>query len=261
MYQPIREHKIYEPKQFHLDPEDVFFKAPDGTKIHSWWFDSQQSSPKGTFVFLHGNAENLTSHFVMLSWLPERGYNYLIVDYPGYGLSDGAPSPEANVAAAMNAIRWVSQNKDPRPLIVYGNSMGGIVAMRAVQELAGEIPLKALIVDGTFSSFQRIGRQILSKHWLTWLVQWMPYLVLSDRWAPDVASISPLPLLVLHGRQDRVIPFAAGEKVFSEAKTPKTFLEVPEGGHGNLFWIEKGKYREPVLHWLEKDFVLPQTQR
>lgn len=251
LYYPRKE-QFYNPKDFKLTQEEVYFSNKNNEKIHGWWFESKIHPAKGTFVYFHGNAENLTSHFAAMSWLPDQGYNYFIFDYPGYGESEGEPSPYSNVITGQAAIQWVHQNKDSSPLIIYGQSMGGIVALRAAFEEKNKIPMKAVIADGTFSSFQRIARKKMAQHWLTWLAQPMVYLVLSDEWAPDVEKISPLPLIVLHGEQDPVVEFEHGKRLFEDAKEPKVFIDVPEGQHGNLFWVANGKYRKVLLDELDK---------
>lgn len=250
LYYP-RYEKFYDPEKLGLTPEDIFFKDASGTELNGWWFESKIKPAKGTFIYFHGNAENLSSHFASMSWLPEQGYNYFIFDYPGYGQSDGSPGPKENVIAGQAAIRWVHDNKDASPLIVYGQSMGGIVAMRSVIEEKDKLPIKVMIADGTFSSFQRIARKKLATSWITWLLQPLAYVVLSDSWAPDVEKISPIPMIVMHGRQDPVVEFEHGERVFKDSGEPKQFIEVPEGKHGNLFWIEEGKYRRELLAKLE----------
>lgn len=251
LYYP-RQGRFYNPKDFKLVQEEVYFPNKNNEKIHGWWFDSKTQPAKGTFVYFHGNAENLTSHFAALSWLPDQGYNYFIFDYPGYGESEGKPSPYSNVVTGQAAIQWVHDHKDPTPLIIYGQSMGGITALRAAFEEKGKIPMKAIIADGTFASFQRIARKKLAQHWLTWLAQPLAYVVLSDEWAPDVEKISPIPLIVMHGEQDKVVEFEHGQRLFEEAQEPKVFLDIPEGHHGDLFWVAGGKYRQTVLGELEK---------
>lgn len=244
--------KYYDPAKFNLKMEEVYFANQDGQKIHGWWFPAKNQPAKGTWVYFHGNAENITTHFLALSWLPEAGYNYFIFDYPGYGDSEGKPTPYANVSTGEAALQWVHDNKDPSPLIVYGQSMGGIVSMRTVIEMKDKIPMRALIVDGTFSSFQRIARKKLAMSAWTWLLQPLAYLTLSDRWAPDVEKISPIPLIVMHGEKDYVIEIEHGERIFADAKEPKAWIQVPEGQHGNLFWVAERQYREPILKKLDE---------
>jgi fermentation-respiration switch protein FrsA (DUF1100 family) len=254
LYYPT-DKNYFKPEQVKLTYEDVSFVDSMGHKIHAWWFPAvttdEKGEPqdvKGTFVYCHGNAENLTSHFIALSWLPKMGYNYLIFDYPGYGESEGKPTPESTVRAAMAAIHWVSDNKDKSPLWIYGQSLGGAVAMRAALELRGIVPIKVVIADGTFYSYEEIARMKLAQSWITWLFQPLAYAVLSDRWAPtEIKDLAPIPLIVMHGEQDPVIPFRSGQKVYDRANNPKSFIDVPDGHHGDLFWVDDGKYRQSLL--------------
>lgn len=247
MYYPKKQ-RFYDPAKFNLTFEDIYFIDNENQKIHAWWFPAKTKSPKGTWIYFHGNAENLTTHFSSLSWLPDTGYNYFIFDYPGYGESEGEPSPYQNVQSGMKAIEWVHDNKDKSPLIIYGQSMGGIVALRAAIDSKNKIPIKAVIADGTFSSFQRIARKKLSQHWLTWILQPLVYVTLSDRWAPNVENLSPTPLIVLHGEDDKIVEIEHGRRLFEDAKEPKVFLTLPGGGHGNLFWIGDRSFRKKVLN-------------
>ncbi len=236
-----------DPQKFGLTKEDVYFQDSENRKIHGWWIRSNKTPAKGTVIHFHGNAENVSSHFMSMAWLPDAGYNYFIFDYPGFGQSEGIPDPKGNVISGEAALRWVHANKDKSPLIIYGQSMGGIIALRTVQQMKHEVPIKLVIADSTFDSFQQIARRKLSQHWLTWVLQPLPYLVLSDAWAPDVTQISPIPLIVMHGELDRVVEFIQGQELFAKAKEPKTFIRVPQGEHGNLFWIEDKRYRDVIL--------------
>ncbi len=250
MYYP-KSQQFVDPARFNLKPEDVYFKNKEGQTLHGWWFQSSTKVAKGTWVYFHGNAENLTSHFLALSWLPAEGYNYFIFDYPGYGKSEGKPDPYHNVISGNAALEWVNRNKDPNPLIVYGQSMGSIIAMRTAIEMKNKIPIQIVIADGSFSSFQRIARKKLAQHWLTWIAQPFVYVLLSDRWAPDVEELSPTPLLVLHGENDFVIELEHGKRVYQDAREPKAYLSLPEGGHGNLFWVAGKGFRKTVLDQIQ----------
>lgn len=250
LYFPEKQ-QFFDPKKFKLSYEDVYFPNRENEKIHGWWFDSKTKPAKGTVVYFHGNGQNLSAHFLSMAWLPDAGYNLFIFDYPGYGQSEGEPSPAGNVDTGREALHWVHENKDKSPLIVYGQSMGGIVALRTVQEVKDKTPIRAVIADGTFSSFQRIGRKKLAQHWLTWLLQPLAYVVLWDTWAADVEKISPIPLIVIHGEKDQIVEFEHGVRIAEDAKDPKTFIPVPNGQHGDLFWVDKGKYRKIVFDQIE----------
>ncbi|MFN8944115.1 MAG: alpha/beta hydrolase [Pseudobdellovibrionaceae bacterium] len=252
LYYPMKGNR-YTPEQVQLTFEDVIFKDSLGNNLNGWWFPAKTKVVKGTFVFFHGNAENISTHFLSLKWLPEQGYNYFIFDYPGYGKSKGVPTPESTVMAGHAALKWVNQNKYSEPLIIYGNSLGGIVALRTVLDLKKEIPILAFIADDTFSSYHRVARIKLSTHWLTWIFQPLAYVVLSDKWAPKkIADISPIPILVIHGDSDRTVETANGKKLFQEAAEPKEFWLKTKGVHGDTFWGYDFIYRTKVLEWLAR---------
>ncbi len=258
LYYPQKQ-QFYHPSQVQLDFEDISFTDAAGRQLSGWWFPARTQVTKGTFVFFHGNAENMSTHFLALKWLPEQGYNYFIFDYPGYGRSTGEPTPKSTVESGHAAIRWIHKNKDPRPLIIYGNSLGGIISMRSLIDLKKEIPIRAMIADDTFSSYQRVARIKLSKNFVTWIFQPLAYLVLSDSYAPKkVSDISPIPLLIIHGDKDITVEPENGEILFKEAAEPKEYWVKKDGVHGDTFWRHDFIYRTKVLEWLER--VSPQTK-
>lgn len=252
-YYPVKNFKIYEPNKLGLQPQDIYFKDEAGRKLHGWYFESKKTPATGTFVFFHGNAENITSHFVSLSWLPEAGYNYFVFDYPGYGLSEGEPYPESTIQSGRAAIRWVHENKDQRPLVIFAHSLGGIIGMRSVLDVKNEIPLKAVIIDASFLSYKTIARKKLSNRWFLMPLQGLTYLVLSDEYAPKkISDISPIPFLVIHGQKDQVVEPEFGEEIFNKAGEPKDIWRIPNGVHGNTFFVDDKKYQTKLLDWLKQ---------
>lgn len=255
LYYPSHE-KYYDPARFFLEPKNLWIDSSDQQKIHAWYFESKTQPSLGTFVFFHGNAENLSSHFAMMSWLPFSGYNYIIFDYPGYGETLGTPTEYNTVEAGKSVIRYVYKNLDPNPLIIYGQSLGGIIALRSIQELKNEIPLKAAVIDGSFNSYRRAGRRALAHSWITWIFQPLGYLLISNEKAPDsLAELSPLPLIFLHGDNDRVIDEVFSHEMFEESKESKRLWIVHGGRHGSSFVSENRLYRKKLTDFLE--YCLP----
>lgn len=240
------------PDKVNLKFEEVWFHSEYGDKIHAWWIPASTPKSLGTIVFFHGNAENMTSHFMNLAWIPEAGYNYFIFDYPGYGKSEGNPTPKTTVLSGNAAVKWVKKNKDQRPLIVYGQSLGGIVALKTVIDSKEEVPYRAVIADSAFSSYQRVAQVKLSNHWSTWLLQHTVYLGVSDRYAPDdhLHKISPIPFLVIHGQKDLTVDPENGEYIYKQAKEPKEIWRIPDGLHNDTFYRHDKVYRQKFLDWL-----------
>lgn len=249
-YYPTAE-MYYEPQKIGLNPKDVWIDYKDKEAIHAWLFTSPRPA-LGSIVFFHGNAENMTSHYMNLAWIPDRDYNFIIFDYPGYGKSPGSPSPESCVESSKAVVRWMHKNFDSRPLLIYGQSLGGAVAQRVIVDIKDEIPIKAVVLDSTFPSYQGIARRKLSSSFLTWLFQPLAYVLVSDRWAiKDISKISPIPTLVIHGQKDTVVEPEFGDQIFAALKEPKQMWKIEEGHHSDVFWTQEGAYRDKFVAWLK----------
>ncbi|MFV8259430.1 alpha/beta hydrolase [Bdellovibrio bacteriovorus] len=257
-YYPMKE-KLFDPARIKLNPEDVYLTTSTGEKVHGWYFASAQADNKGTMLFFHGNAENLTSHFLMFQWLPSQGYNYFIFDYPGYGQSSGYPTPENTVAAGVAAAEWLHQKKDSRPLIVYGHSLGGIIALKTAEEVKGRIPLRNVVIEASFDSYQGMAKGVMNRHWFTWILQPLSSVVVSDEYAPQsLASLSPIPLLFITGTADKAVEPRFTENMYQNAAEPKELWLIPDGRHGNLYEIRNGELRDRFLSYLSKTLTVRQ---
>ena len=247
-------HEMYfDPKKLHLSPKDIEFESEDGEKIHAWLIEADQKPSKGTILFFHGNAENLTAHYAQLSWLPAQGYSYLIFDYPGYGRSSGEASQGGTVKAGQAALKWAHEY-DARPLIIFGQSLGGAIAQKVVVDELKKpkpIPIKGIVLESTFNSYQRIAGGKLALSWVTWIFQPLAYIFVSDRWqAEGLDKISPIPVLVILGQKDTTVEPINGERLFEKLKEPKQIWRIPEGQHTDVFWAHGRKYRQPFIDWL-----------
>lgn len=244
-------HYILDPAKFNLNPKEVEFETDEKIKIKAWLFETKNPKPKGNIVFFHGNGENISTHFLNFSWILEESYNYLIFDYPSYGFSEGEATPKTCVSSGKAAIQWVHTKYPNLPLIVYGQSLGGNIAFRSVLDILGEVKPNLLVIDSSFLSYRSMARQKASESWLLWLLQPVAWLIMSDQYAPKkIDQLSPIPLLVIHGDQDTVVPFKNGEEIFSLSKDPKEFWIIPEGQHTDIFWAHKKIYRKKFVDYL-----------
>lgn len=218
--------------------EDVWISSTDGVRLHGWFLKAQ-GEPKATVVYLHGNAQNLTAHAAYIDWLPAAGYNVLVADYRGYGLSTGKPS-RAGVLADARASWFYARSRndvDPENMILLGQSLGGANALTLAggEKLPG---LKAVIADSAFSSYSRIGREkMLQIPVLGYLLWPFSPLIVSGGLSPDagIKNIAPTPLLLIHGNQDTVVPSSHSDRLFAAASTPKWLWTLEGGGHTEAF--------------------------
>ncbi len=246
LYHPTH-HIHYSPQSFGLEPNDLWI---DG--LHAWHFPANQKKSRALVVLFHGNGENLTSHFSNLSWLPAQGFEYLIFDYRGYGKTPGKPSPQNTVEDGKKIITWALSRK--QPLILMGQSLGGAVLLRSLQEIRAEstteriTPVRLVVLDSTFASYQDAGQSLLSRFWITWPFQWLGQLLLSDDRAPSADQLSessPFPYVVLHGTHDISIDPSLGRELYDSLPKPKRWIFAAGGRHIQSLWLEYPKKTYP----------------
>ncbi len=251
-FQPQKNH-VLSPERFELEYQDVNFKSADGVMLHGWYLPAQGKT-KGTVLFLHGNAENISTHILSIYWLPGRGYNVFIIDYRGYGRSQG----QADVAGALADIEAALQTLiarpdiDPDRIVVLGQSLGGALAISAVAQSQLRSHIKAVVVDSAFSSYGIITREKMADFWLTWPLQWIPWLTIDDSFSPvnTIAKISPVPVLIIHNEQDQIIPVHHATRLYNAAHEPKELWIQSSGRHIEALTYEGN--REKLLRYFEK---------
>lgn len=253
LYFPTR-NLHYDPAKLGLKPDEIFFPSKNGEKLFGWHFSSQVTKkPKAVVLFFHGNGENLSSHYLSLTWLLKHPYDFFIFDYQGYGRSSGEPSPQKTVEDGLAALDWLHKKYPHTPIVIFGQSLGGAVALRVAIEAKDHPNIRFVALDSTFPSYRSMGRKVLSRSALTWPLQWLGWLVMSDSYAPKgrIAEIN-VPILVIHGDKDRVVEFEMGERVFAEAKEPKEFWTIRGGGHTDIFTLQDDSYKTRFLNLMEK---------
>lgn len=246
------------PDKIGLQYEDVHLNSSDGTELFAWWLPAQGKA-KGTVLFLHGNAENISTHISSVHWLPAQHYNVLLLDYRGYGASQGTPSlagAQLDIDAAMAHLLQRSDVNKER-IVILGQSLGGAMGIYNVAHSPYREHIRALISESAFSDYRQIAREKLAAFWLTWPLQWPLSFTVDDDYSPLplVNKISPIPLLIIHGDKDPVVSLAHGQALFAAAAQPKEMWVVANGAHIGAF--RHDKYRGMLLEYLAR--ILPQN--
>jgi len=233
------------PKDWGYTYEDVDFKSKDGTKLHAWFVPVQGKKAKATVVFSHGNAGSIGHHLGFIMWFVDAGYNVLTYDYRGFGKSGGSVDRRGMLDDVRAAFDYVRTRRDVNAdrLVSYGHSLGGAKSLAALAE-APVKGLRAVITDAAFSSYLAMAQTLAGQVGAN---------LVTDEWAPKdlIQKISPVPLLIVHGTKDEVVPVAQGRLLFKTAHEPKTMFEVKDGHHGDSLARDQGAYRKKLLVWLD----------
>lgn len=230
--------------------EDIYFEAPDGVKLHGWLLEPEGKS-LGRILFLHGNAENISTHVNSVLWLVLKGYTVFAFDYRGYGLSEGNPTLEGVHIDTEAAFKKLMSLYPDERIVVLGQSLGGAIAIYMVANSSLKKDIKALISEGSFASYRQIAREKLGQFFLTWPFQYPLSLLFNDSYSPVryIDKVSPVPLVILHGDMDRIVPVHHGEILYKKAFEPKEFWLAKDLGHIESFKDEG--IRERLVEYLK----------
>ncbi|NLW05232.1 MAG: alpha/beta hydrolase, partial [Pseudomonadaceae bacterium] len=200
-------------------------------------------------------AENISTHFMGMTWVTNHGWEVFILDYRGYGLSEGNPSIGGVHHDAYIGLKWALARAEEQqiPLVVLGQSIGGATAITLVANASKEEQqqISGLVIDSAFSGYRRIAREKLNESWLTWAFQYPLSFTITDRYSPEKhlnKLPEGLPLLVLHSCADEVIPCSHSQRIYKQAAEPKTYLEAQEGRH--IAMLSQLKWRKELMVWL-----------
>lgn len=208
------------PKDVGLSYQDVFLNSKDGTRLHGWWLPLEGA--KASILFLHGNADNISHRLDTALALQGIGVQVFLLDYRGYGQSEGRPSEMGLYADAQAAYFYLTGTLGipAGQVVVFGESLGGAVAA----DLVTKFPVRAIITEGTLSSVIDVAR---------YLMPWLPARLMVTQKFDTAAKLSAVkaPKLIIHSKDDELIRFELGEKLFSQSGPPKEFYAI-RGSHG-----------------------------
>lgn len=219
-----------------LKVEEVRITSGSGEML-AWVLEPADATPELTVVFCHGNAGNLENHVGFVTFLPRNGFRVLLFDYRGYGDSTGGgPSRNSTYQDVLAAIDYAS-SRWGKPWLM-GHSLGASLAICAAAErkesLLGVIPMAA------FTSYRGAARAVLGGNPVTYTLFWPFGFFVKKSLDPidSVAQITPLPLLLIHGEEDELIPPRMSQELFEKAGNPKQLFLVPGMSHNET--IESG---------------------
>lgn len=238
LYFPEREF-LATPDSVGLDYQDQFFQTSSGRKLHGWFIPHSQT--KVTFLFFHGNAGNISHRLEKLKIFHDMGVSTFIIDYSGYGQSEGKPSEENLYEDGEASFNYAIQNLnlDPKKLFLYGESLGSAVAI----ELAIQKEVAGIILEGAFTTLKDLARN----H--------MPFLALLAKTQYNnlekIAQVQ-VPILFIHAKLDEISPFEQALQLYQKSPSRKEHLWLEEGGHNDAFWLGRKAYAKALQTFYER---------
>jgi len=235
--------------------EEVRFPARDGVSLHGWFFKTVGQAC-GTVLHLHGNAGNITGHFTHVAWLPNAGFNVLCFDYRGYGHSAGRISRPGSIEDAHGALDYllVRADVDPERIVAFGQSLGGAVGIVLAAE---RTEIRGLATEGAFDHYRRIASWHIRRNPLLFvLAWWVPWLMTDTHNPIDfVDRISPRPLLIMHGTDDRVVPVSMAHRLYSRAKQPKQLWLIEGIDHYEAYDVMPEQVQDRLATFFAKCLI------
>jgi fermentation-respiration switch protein FrsA (DUF1100 family) len=223
------------PEAFGLTYRNVYFTTEDGKKLHGWFFPGQISDP--VILHFHGNAGNLSHRLDLITHLLQRRLQIFIIDYRGFGKSEGSPSERGLYRDGLAAYDYLVKKEGllPGKIVLHGHSLGAAVAT----EVALQRDVKAVILESAFTSTRDMAKT-------------MPLFFLVSPFLPanynNLAKAPRLhvPKLIIHGDADEIVPMAMGEKLFAATAEPKFFFPVEGAGHNDTYSIGGKPYLDAI---------------
>jgi fermentation-respiration switch protein FrsA (DUF1100 family) len=243
---------VVTPQSYGLGFETIGIRTADGETLQAWWVPAEGA--RGTILFFHGNAGNISHRLDYLLMFNRLRYSTLIVDYRGYGTSTGTPSEEGTYRDAEAAWDYLRHARlaQPRDVVIAGESLGAAVATWLAAKMslipdpspegrredrapafpseertkAGMGP-RAVVLFSTFTSVTDLGAQV---YWF------LPVRLLSRIGYDNRENLKRIhaPVFIAHSRDDDIVPYSHGKQLYEVANEPKSFLEM-RGGHNDGF--------------------------
>ncbi len=220
---------------------DCWFTTADSVKLHGWYMESPD--PIATLLLSHGNAGNISHRLDLMRRLHRAGFNVFMYDYRGYGRSDGSPSEKGIYLDGRAAFDHSTTlpGVDPTRIILFGTSLGGAVSVDVVKDRSPA----ALILEATFSSGKDLAQA---------LYPFLPVTVFMKSEFNSIEKIRSItiPLLIIHGTDDSIVPLRLARRLFDAANEPKEFYEIAGADHNDTYFVGRTPYFEKIADFARR---------
>ncbi|MEM9218530.1 MAG: alpha/beta fold hydrolase [Cyanobacteria bacterium P01_F01_bin.150] len=235
------------PEIINMEYEEVWISSQNHQeKIHGWWIDTNKDSAP-TVLYLHGNATSLSDHIEITQLFNSMSFNCLIIDYRGYGKSEGDfPTEQRMYEDAASAYLFLTHNKkiNPNQLIVHGHSLGGAIAL----DIVSHYHLAGAIIESSFTSIRDMSKRKK-------IYRFLPISLILNQEFDSLEKVKKIsiPLLFMHGEKDRFVSSKMGKLLYKHSiSNDKKIVLFSQGGHANLKIVEEEKYIKSISKFIEE---------
>ncbi|MCL2916448.1 alpha/beta fold hydrolase [Shewanella corallii] len=209
---------------------------------------------KGIVLHFHGNSGHMEQTQEKVDWLTEHGFDVLVFDYSGFGHSEGQSTDVAAVADSRSMLKLANQLSAATGLPVYAvaTSTGANLLIRAMAD--SQLRLDGIIIDSGFTSYTQVASHVLSNFPLGGLYAWFAHVIMRDEYAAgdDARYLPQMPALVVHCKQDKIVPFTYGEQIFEALPGDKAMMALDDCAHARGMTRAYPQNQQQVVAWLEQ---------
>jgi len=232
------------PEAFGLAYKDVEFMSRDGKKLHGWFFPGDKAHP--VLLHFHGNAGNISHRLDLIKGLLRKDLQVFIIDYRGFGKSEGRPSEKGVYLDGLAAYDHLVDKEGIAPgnIVLHGHSLGAAVAV----EVSLRRKVRSLILESAFTSTRDMAKT-------------MPLFFIFSPLLPanynnlEKATRLSVPVFIVHGDRDEIVPFSMGERLFAAAPGPKQFLRLEGAGHNDTYMVGGKQYLDALARFAAESAI------
>lgn len=214
---------------------EVKLKAPDGAALIAWWIPSKPGKP--TLLYFHGNADSLMERLPRMERFSAAGYGVFMPAYRGYSGSEGTPTESTLIGDAVTAYDALREKGvSEKNIVLYGESLGTGVAIQLAEKRQAE----GIVLDAPYTSLTDVAQLAYP------FIPVRPFMTERFESRSHIQRLK-IPLLIMHGTEDQVIPISLGRELFAAANEPKTFITIKGAAHSNIYEYGAFSYLDRFL--------------